>query len=124
VPRILVVDDDKAFIDTVAVVLKADGHRVTRAEDGIQFSKSLASDKPDLIILDIQMPGGGGPQAVRALQATPATASIPVVFCSGMPVDEMIAWFPETPSRRYLRKPIDLKLLRACIDELISNRGA
>lgn len=80
--RILVVDDNKSLVLVMARILQKEGYDVFTAFDGTEGMQKAQREKPDLIILDIRMPGPDGYEVCRELQSDPNTANIPIVFLS------------------------------------------
>jgi len=78
--RIIVVDDDKEVREIVTFVLTRNGFDVAVASDGQQFQDLLAMQTPDLIILDVMMPGEDGYAIFSHLQSNPRTQGIPVII--------------------------------------------
>jgi CheY-like chemotaxis protein len=78
-PRILVVDDNLLNITIAEVVLVAEQFAVETAADGLEAMQKVAAFQPDLILMDIQMPGKDGLEVTRDLKANPATRHIRVV---------------------------------------------
>ncbi len=78
--RIFVVDDDREIREIVTFVLKRNGFEVTAASNGQQLQHLLIQQIPDLIILDVMMPGEDGYQIFSALRSDPQTQQIPVVI--------------------------------------------
>ena len=120
--RILVCDDDDAFSGVVAAYLEKAGHTVSRCVDVMQLATVLGHEHADLLIVDMQMPGGGGPAAARLLSAGQKT--MPVIVCSGMPPEQQKAWFAGTLRARFLQKPVKLEDLRKHIDEILASPAA
>ena len=81
--RILVVDDRERTVRAIQRVLQKEGYEVLTAFDGVTGLKKICEEKPDLIILDIMMPGMDGYEVCRRLQRNPATARIPVLMLTG-----------------------------------------
>ncbi len=82
--RVLVVDDDERVRTVVSWQLEADGYTVTQAADGAAALEQIASDRPDLVVLDLSMPGVGGLDVLRRVRgATGGPASLPVIVLSG-----------------------------------------
>jgi CheY-like chemotaxis protein len=120
--RILVCDDDDAFAGVVSAYLEKAGHTVSRCVDVNQLATVLGHEHADLLILDMQMPGGGGPAASRLIAAGPK--ALPVVVCSGMPPAAQKAWFKDAPRARFVQKPVELETLRRHVDELLASPAA
>ncbi len=81
-PRILIVDDEPAVADLIEAVLKEEGYTVAIARDGAQGLMLARDWEPDLILMDVMLPGIDGGTAIRRLKAVPATAGIPIVAMS------------------------------------------
>jgi CheY-like chemotaxis protein len=79
VPKLLIVDDNAAGRETLAEVFRALGYEAAVAADGPAGLAAARSEKPDLILMDLSLPGLDGWEATRRLRADPATAHIPVV---------------------------------------------
>lgn len=82
--RILVVDDEPSIVRLVSTTLRARGHEVFEASDGLEALEKAAELKPDLILLDIMMPRMDGREARKRLHADPKTANIPVIHLSAV----------------------------------------
>jgi len=121
--KILIVDDDPNYSDMLKAFLEEEGHLVWRVGDASALAARVEKgDLPDLFIIDMQMPGGGGPAAVKNLRSSPATDKIPIVICSGMPVHQQEKWFRELPAVRFAQKPVELLLIRDYVWELLKVR--
>jgi CheY-like chemotaxis protein len=93
---VLVVDDDQAARDMLGRVLAGDGYRVRQAVDGDEAMHEIARRTPDLLVLDLLMPGMDGFQVLEALRTDPATADVPVVVLTGLDLTaEQSAWLRE-----------------------------
>ncbi|MBK8574648.1 MAG: response regulator transcription factor [Elusimicrobia bacterium] len=79
-PRILVVDDEPDFVRFIEEVLKKENFTVISVGDGIKAIKMAGESRPDLILLDWNLPGKDGPQVCQALKTDPKTRTIPVVM--------------------------------------------
>ncbi len=115
--RILVVDDEEDFVSTVRERLVFEGFEVLEATAGDKAADLLTRETPDLIILDIMMPGMDGLALFRRIRGNPDTARIPVVFVS-------VRWdFFNDPAVssdqrvKVLRKPFDLEVLVRTVKE-------
>jgi two-component system phosphate regulon response regulator PhoB len=80
---VLVVDDDPAIVTLLRRMLEADGHSVAVAADGQTALGRVAERRPDLVILDLDMPGVGGLEVCRQLKSAPETRLLPVLVCTG-----------------------------------------
>src|SRR3972149_7710601 len=81
-PLVLVVDDEKSLVLIAQRVLQKEGFDVITAYNGIEGLKQALENIPDVIVLDIVMPGMNGYDVCRKLQAAPSTCGIPVIFLS------------------------------------------
>ena len=83
-PDILVVDDTPANLELLASILKADGYKVRPVTDGQSALQAVESQPPDLILLDIMMPGMSGYEVCRRLKADEVLRSIPILFITAL----------------------------------------
>ena len=83
--KILIADDDPQIIRILGLHLRAGGYEVIVAYDAMQAFAQALREKPDLVIMDIQMPAGGGMSALGKLQTSAKTAAIPVIVLTGVP---------------------------------------
>jgi CheY-like chemotaxis protein len=81
--RILVADDNRTLVQLVSEILRHEGYAVLTAFDGLEALRKVRLERPDLVIMDIDMPKMDGYEACRVLQSSPATASIPVLMLTG-----------------------------------------
>ncbi len=106
--KILVVDDEPDFLLFVSTVLEDNGATVLQASNGDEALKLAKAEKPDLITLDISMPGKSGIEVFEELRNTPETASIAVCIITGKPeMRQLIYNRPVPPPEGYLNKPVD-----------------
>jgi CheY-like chemotaxis protein len=82
--KILVADDQPQVLDFASRVLDDAGHQVLTAIDGGEALRRIHESHPDLVLLDIRMPGKDGTSVVHELRGDPATRDIPVVFLTGL----------------------------------------
>jgi len=86
-PRILVVDDDAPILLLMRSMLREFGFDPVEASSGEKAIEEARRRKPDLILLDRNMPGMSGDEVLRALRAEPQLASVPIVILSGSPIE-------------------------------------
>ncbi|MFH1494803.1 MAG: diguanylate cyclase [Pseudomonadota bacterium] len=111
-PRILIVDDERININLLNALLKAD-YKIMVATDGEQALKAAMTGKPELILLDIVMPGIDGYEVCRRLKATAATQSIPIIFITAMGEVENEAMGFALGAVDYIAKPFNSPVVKA-----------
>ncbi len=121
VPRILSVEDDVDLQQVYSYVLTKKGWDVTYAYDGKDGLEKAKALKPDLILLDMMLPGLNGIEVIKALKADEATRAIPVVVMTAYPSE---AHFLQSAVRamgavEYLAKPVHIDDLVAMIERLL-----
>ena len=109
--KVLVADDDKILLHLVSTRLRAAGWQVEVAVDAMQAVMMAMRGSPDVIVLDINMPGGKGTEALSKIKASTKTALIPVLVVSGSidPQDEVR--MRALGAAAYLAKPVDVDVL-------------
>jgi putative two-component system response regulator len=105
--RILVVDDEFAMRALCRVNLVAAGMEVLEADDGTSALQLVTAEKPDLVVLDVMMPGLNGWEVAEALAEDPATRDIPIVFLSARAEPSDRARGRELGAVGYVTKPFD-----------------
>jgi CheY-like chemotaxis protein len=118
-PTVLVVDDEPLVVRLVELNLELDGYRVVGASDGQAALKAVGDEHPDVIVLDVMMPGMDGLEVARRLKADPATAPIPILFLSARNDAAAIQAGLDAGGSFYLAKPFDAEDLSARIGELL-----
>jgi twitching motility two-component system response regulator PilH len=103
--KILIVDDAVVDRQNLEKILSAAGHRVLLAESGEQALVRARDDRPDLILMDVNMPDLDGFATTRRLKAEAATKDIPVVFVTGKNQKADIAWGRMLGAKGYVSKP-------------------
>ncbi len=103
--KILIVDDTQADRANLERIVSEAGHQALLAENGATALERARRDKPDLILMDINMPEVDGFAATRMLKADESTRNIPVVFVSGKNQKADMAWGQMLGARGYITKP-------------------
>ena len=107
IKRVLVVDDSATERHIIGEVLGKQGFEVSFAEDGEKGIAQAKASKPDLIIMDVVMPGMNGFQATRAISKDPETENIPIIICTTKDQETDKVWGVRQGAKDYVVKPID-----------------
>jgi len=107
IKRILVVDDSATERHILGEILGKQGFEVSFAEDGEKGIEQARLTKPDLIIMDVVMPGMNGFQATRAITKEPETQHIPVIICTTKDQETDKVWGVRQGAKDYVVKPIN-----------------
>ncbi|MHB1373040.1 MAG: response regulator [Thauera sp.] len=113
--KILVVDDSPTERLALDEVLTRNGYKVITAESGEQAVTRSQSEKPDLILMDVVMPGMNGYQATRTISRNDATRDIPIIMCTSKGQETDKIWGMRQGALAYLVKPVDYDELLARI---------
>ncbi len=112
---VLVVDDTRSTLDMFRVALSQAGHSVITAASGEEAIERFLADKPDMVLMDVVLPGIGGIEATRRIRALDTGYWVPIIFVSALSQrDDMVRGL-EAGGDDYLAKPVDLDLLLAKI---------
>ena len=120
-PRVLVVEDNEMNLELTTVLLVRAGLLVEAARTVTEAITAAARLKPDLIVMDLQLPDGSGLDAMRAIRSDPKTAATPIVVltASAMPEEEQSAWAACCDA--YIAKPFDTRTFAAKLREILSD---
>ena len=119
---ILIVDDDPNHIKFLSAWLRAAGYVPLVAVDGLQAVTIARRQRPDLVLLDIGLPGGGGYSVLRRIKEMPALSDIPVVVLSALDAEENRQKSLQGGAEGYLQKPADLNALIVMIQNILAKR--
>ena len=109
--KILVVDDSPTEVHVLQTILEKHGHEVsvaTSGEEGIEAARQM---QPDMVLMDVVMPGMNGFQATRQLAKLPETASIPVIIVTTKDQETDKVWAMRQGAKDYIVKPVQEKAL-------------
>jgi CheY-like chemotaxis protein len=117
-PTILVCDDDDGLRELMKVTLATE-YRIVEAVDGEQALSALAADKPDVVLLDVMLPGYSGLQVLEAMRSDESLRDVPVIVVSAWqtPTDQEAA--KEAGANAFLGKPFELEELTGCVAKLL-----
>ncbi len=122
-PRILVIEDNKANLKLANLLLANAGHTVLNAEDAETGLTIARTELPDLILMDIQLPGMDGLTATTLLKADTATAAIPIIALTAMAMTEDREKCRSAGCDGYIAKPLRYGELYSAIDKLLAGRA-
>ncbi len=105
--NILLVDDSKTELHYLSELLGKRGYKVRTAENAEEALRRLGEEKPDLILMDVVMPGQNGFQLTRAITRDPKYADVPVIMCTSKNQETDKVWGMRQGARDYVVKPVD-----------------
>jgi twitching motility two-component system response regulator PilH len=106
IKKILLVDDSKTELHHLSDLLAKRGYSVRTAENGDEAMRRLGEDKPDLILMDVVMPGQNGFQLTRAITRDPQFSDVPVIMCTSKNLETDKVWGMRQGARDYVVKPV------------------
>ena len=120
--KILVVDDSTVILKAMTGLLEPE-YEVQTAQSGVAAIRSMTLDKPDLVLLDYEMPVCSGQQVLEMIRAEEAFVDTPVIFLTGTVDKERIQKILPLKPAGYLLKTIQPQEIRAAIEEFFRKRG-
>jgi DNA-binding response OmpR family regulator len=121
--RILVVDDDPRLLHIVSLYLGIEGYEVIQASNGEDGLKAVNESPPDLVIMDIMMPGMDGVEACRRIRENPATQAIPVLMFSALSGDDDVERARLAGANHLITKPFNLVGLGQVVKSFFSSEN-
>ena len=118
IQKVLVVDDSKTELMFMTDLLQKNGFSVKTAENAEDAFRRLAEEKPDLILMDVVMPGQNGFQLTRAITRDERYASVPVIMCTSKGQETDKVWGMRQGASDYVVKPVKAEELLAKIKAL------
>jgi twitching motility two-component system response regulator PilH len=107
IQKILLVDDSKTELHHLSDVLGKRGFQVRTAENADEAMRRLSEDKPDLILMDVVMPGQNGFQLTRTITRDPRWSEVPVIMCTSKNQETDKVWGMRQGARDYIVKPVN-----------------
>ncbi len=107
VHKVLIIDDSKTELMFLTDLLTKNGMAVKTAQGAEEAFKRLAEDRPDLILMDVVMPGQNGFQLTRSISRTPEYTGIPIILCTSKNLETDRVWGMRQGARDYVTKPVN-----------------
>lgn len=120
--KILIADDDAVLDHLLQRHFSARGHETVVTLDAMQAWAHVVSDRPDLVLLDIKLPGGTGIDVLKRMHGTPSTASIPVIVITGVDDALVLRMVKEQSPDAILPKPLDIGALDEELTRLLNKK--
>ncbi len=117
--KILVADDDSVTLETLGAQLRGIGFQVITAMDAMQAFMVAQRSAPDVVLLDIQMPGGTGLDTLKRLRTSTKTQNIPVLAMSALPGADPKARALALGALEFFAKPVEFERLRGTLERLL-----
>ena len=118
-PKVIIVDDDRETRELLALALQMENFEVSQAANGLRLISTLHVDRPDVILLDVNMSWIDGFELCRAVRKNEEFRQIPVIFISARSSATDVKRGREAGASDYFTKPVELPTLIARIRELI-----
>jgi len=121
--QVLVIDDEKDIVETISYNLEKEGYKVSKSYDGMNGFEAVQKKMPDIVILDLMLPGMTGIEVCKAMKADPKTASIPIIMLTakGEETDKIVGL--EVGADDYMTKPFSIRELSARIRTVLKRCG-
>lgn len=116
--KIVVCDDDTAIVEVIAIVLEEKGYTVFALTNPREVMATIEREKPDLVLLDLWMPGIGGDKLARMIRQNAETTDLPVILISANKNTPQIA--EEVEATDYISKPFDIEELEQKVESTFS----
>ncbi|HYG63958.1 MAG TPA: response regulator [Thermoanaerobaculia bacterium] len=121
--KILIADDDRVFVELLATRLHREGFEVSVVFDSVQAMMTAMRLRPDVLLLDVKMPGGTGLDALRKLKRSWLTAAIPVIVASTLDNPELPATVQALGAAEFLHKPVPYEVVKGSLTRALGSGG-
>ncbi len=122
--KVVIIDDSPTETAQLKLFLEEIGHSVLAAEDGESGIELVKAEQPEVVLMDVVMPGLNGFQATRQLTQGDTTSHIPVIIVTTKDQKTDQVWGQRQGAKGYLVKPVTAKMLSDAIDEVLSGESA
>lgn len=121
--RILIVEDEESLLKLESILLTTKGFVVQGVANGIAAMESISDHPPDLVLLDVMLPGLDGFEVCRQIKGNPETRHIPVILLTAKKSPEDLARGKEVGADQYITKPFKSSMVVAAIEELLAKNN-
>ena len=119
--HVLIADDEANIVISLEFLMKREGHRVTVARDGDAALEAIRRERPDLVLLDVMMPGKSGFEVCQAVRADESLATVKILMLSAKGRDTDLAKGSALGADAYMTKPFSTQELAARVRELLGS---
>jgi CheY-like chemotaxis protein len=119
--KLLIIDDDRAFVVLAAAILRDAGFMVLEAHDAMQGFMYAQQDPPAVILLDMQMPAGGGMNLLQKVREVPRLRSIPIIVVTASTDEGLVETVRAKGAVDVLHKPVDRDRLVSMVTAILDN---
>ena len=123
ISRILIIEDDPSFLRAVSHIVEKEGYEVITASNGMTGLRMAKEENPDLLILDVMLPGIDGFEIASRLRSEPQTAELPIIMLSAKGQDADKTTGMNVGVNEYLTKPVDRTVLLEKITSLLAAKA-
>jgi DNA-binding response OmpR family regulator len=120
-PTVALVEDDENTREVFRTILEHTGHRVVEAEDGYAGVDLIRDEMPDLVLLDLGLPGLDGRGVVAELKADRRTAGVPIIVVTAEAGEDTRRWALHLGCSDFLEKPVELRALTQAVDRCLGS---
>jgi two-component system alkaline phosphatase synthesis response regulator PhoP len=121
--RILIVEDDPSVLRATSYILEKEGYEVLSAQNGLEGLKKARESNPDLLLLDVMLPGIDGFEICHTLRGEPKTANLPILMFSAKGQESDKATGLKVGADEYITKPVDREVLLSKVASWLSAKG-
>jgi DNA-binding response OmpR family regulator len=121
--KVLIADDDRDLCQLLSAVLRSQGHEVVFAFDAAQALTVARTSTPDIIVLDINMPGGTGVGALEKLKFNMKTSMIPVLVITASTDERLSTTMQQIGAAEFMQKPLDMEKFCEALQQITGLPG-
>jgi two-component system alkaline phosphatase synthesis response regulator PhoP len=121
--RILIVEDDPSVLRATSYILEKEGYEVISAQNGLEGLKKARESNPDLLLLDVMLPGIDGFEICHSLRGEPKTADLPILMFSAKGQESDKATGLKVGADEYITKPVDREVLLSKVAAWLLAKG-